>query len=77
MECLLPVTEAILAARSPPSYRNILELDRKIRLFDIPMSSSSRDSEDPASSMQSFIRSHYSALSMLPQSILTLFGAEV
>jgi hypothetical protein len=40
-----------------------MELDRKIRLFNIP-SPSSRDPDRTSASMQSFVREHYKELSM-------------
>jgi len=62
MECLLPVTEATLAS-NPPTYRTILELDRKIRAFHIPLSLP--PNLDCSSAMQYFVRSHYSALTLM------------
>jgi hypothetical protein len=71
----MPVTEAILAS-NPPTYRTIMELDRKIRAFAIPISTSPQDPDRTSTSMQSFVRSHYSELSASSQHF-DLFGAEL
>ncbi|KIM79207.1 hypothetical protein PILCRDRAFT_74553 [Piloderma croceum F 1598] len=61
MECLFPVTEAMLAS-NPPTYQNVLELDRRIRAFNIPLSS---PLDSASSEMQHFVRSHFSALTLM------------
>jgi hypothetical protein len=70
----MPVTEAILAS-NPPSYRTIMELDQKIRAFDIP-SSSPLDPQRPSTSMQAFVRSHYSELSTSSRRASTSVGTD-
>lgn len=60
LECLLPVAKAVLASH-PPTYRTILDLDRKIRNFHIPVED--QGGAGGESSMQVFVRSHYSELS--------------
>ncbi|KZP29231.1 hypothetical protein FIBSPDRAFT_727667 [Athelia psychrophila] len=63
LECLLPVAKVVLASH-PPTYRVVLDLDRKIRGFHIPV-----EEEGPSAggegSMQVFVRSHYSELTLL------------
>jgi len=72
----MPVTEAILAS-NPPSYRTIMNLDRKIRDFDIPSCSSPLDPQRPSTSMQAFVRSHYSELSTSSLRALTSVGTDL
>lgn len=65
LECLLPVAKVVLASH-PPTYRVILDLDRKIRGFHIPVEEEGPNSDGVSSegSMQVFVRSHYSELGM-------------
>lgn len=77
LECLLPVAEATMAS-NPPTYRSILELDEKIRSFDVPISSvPGQDAAKPSSSMQRFVREHYRELSMSPTVLLVSLFANV
>ncbi|KAH7928331.1 hypothetical protein BV22DRAFT_1005131 [Leucogyrophana mollusca] len=64
LECLAPVVEVTQAVK-PPSYQAILELDRKIRDFAVPMSHDGSNFERMSREMQSFVRSHYRELTLL------------
>ena len=60
---MLPVAEATLAV-NPPTYRSILELDERIRKFDVPIPPLPPGAtQQPASTMQRFVREHYRELS--------------
>ncbi|KII91821.1 hypothetical protein PLICRDRAFT_38677 [Plicaturopsis crispa FD-325 SS-3] len=63
-ECLFPVVKAILTAK-PPSYRVVMEIDRKIREFAATSSYAIPVSGNTPTMMLSFIRSHYEELIML------------
>ncbi|KIK68330.1 hypothetical protein GYMLUDRAFT_214882 [Collybiopsis luxurians FD-317 M1] len=63
LNCLLPVVETTLAAKSP-SYESVLELDAKIRQAVSPPDSDPLD-ERTAISMRTFVRSHYQQLMLL------------
>ncbi|KAJ7747903.1 hypothetical protein DFH07DRAFT_747477 [Mycena maculata] len=62
-ECLLPIVRATLAVK-PPSYDQVLHLDRKIRSFAQPETNPDVD-ERTALSMNNFVRSHYPDLMLL------------
>ncbi|KAF7974586.1 hypothetical protein HWV62_11856 [Athelia sp. TMB] len=62
LECLLPVAKAVLASQ-PPTYRTILDLDKRIREFHIPVKD--QGGAGGENSMQVFVRSHYSELTLL------------
>ena len=70
IECLLPVAEATLAV-NPPTYRSILELDERIRKFDVPIPTLPPGAtQQPASTMQRFVREHYRELSTFTYQLL-------
>lgn len=59
------MAEATLAA-NPPTYRTILELDERVRKFDVPIPALPPGAtQQPASTMQRFVREHYRELSTL------------
>jgi hypothetical protein len=62
MECLVPVIEVTQAVK-PPNYQTILELDRKIREFSVPVSPDSPQSERALMEMRTFAQSRYRELS--------------
>ncbi|KAH7910916.1 hypothetical protein BJ138DRAFT_49320 [Hygrophoropsis aurantiaca] len=64
LECLAPVVEVTQAAK-PPAYQAVLELDRKIRDFAVPVSSDPTEFERMSREMQAFVRSHYRELTLL------------
>lgn len=65
----MPVAEVTLAV-NPPTYRSILELDERIRKFDVPVPPSPPGAtQQPASTMQRFVREHYRELSMCTYSL--------
>jgi hypothetical protein len=65
VDCLLPLVEATLAAKSP-SYETVLELDTKIRqAVNPPTPDSDPSDERTAISMRTFVRSHYQHLMLL------------
>ncbi|KAF5392896.1 hypothetical protein D9757_000804 [Collybiopsis confluens] len=63
--CLLPLVETTLAAKSP-SYESVLELDAKIRQSVAPPTpDNDPQDERTAISMRTFVRSHYQQLMLL------------
>lgn len=62
VECLAPVVEATQAAKSP-SYQTILDLDRKIREFTVPVSTDATDADGVPTGMRYFAQSYYRELS--------------
>ncbi|EGO01060.1 hypothetical protein SERLA73DRAFT_51188 [Serpula lacrymans var. lacrymans S7.3] len=64
VECLAPVVQVTQAVK-PPSYQSILELDRKIREFDVPRSQNTAHLEQTSKEMQAWVRSHYRELTLL------------
>ncbi|GJE86308.1 Zn(II)2Cys6 transcription factor [Phanerochaete sordida] len=63
-ELMLPVMKLVLSAKSP-SYRDVWELDAKIRAYKFPDEHASMDSPSLALSMSWFVRSHYRELILL------------
>ncbi|KAG1802065.1 uncharacterized protein HD556DRAFT_1228651 [Suillus plorans] len=64
MECLAPVVEATQAVR-PPNYQTILELDRKIREFSIPVSANSTQPDSVPIEMVAFVLTSYRDLTLM------------
>ncbi|KAG1737479.1 uncharacterized protein EDB91DRAFT_1055029 [Suillus paluster] len=64
MECLAPVIEATQAA-IPPNYQTILELDRKIREFPVPVSNDATDFDRVPVEMRSFAQARYKELTLM------------
>lgn len=64
MECLVPVIEVTQAVK-PPNYQTILELDRKIREFSVPVSPDSPQSERALMEMRTFAQSRYRELTLM------------
>ncbi|KAG6808486.1 hypothetical protein H0H92_003983 [Tricholoma furcatifolium] len=65
-QCLIPLVKTTLAV-NPPSYQAITDLDRKIRTFVRTKDNDESDSSNPrtATSMASFVRTHYQALLLM------------
>jgi hypothetical protein len=61
-ECLAPIIEATQAVK-PPNYQTVLELDRKIREFSVPVLPESSYSDHATMERRSFGRSGYKELS--------------
>lgn len=55
---LIPVMKIAMSAK-PPSYREVIELDRRIRSFKLPATPHTVDSPSTAASLMCFVRSHY------------------
>ncbi|KAG1776453.1 hypothetical protein EV702DRAFT_971295 [Suillus placidus] len=64
MECLAPVIEVVQAVK-PPNYQTILELDRKIREFSMPVRPDSTHFDYAPGRMRFFGRSCYKELTLL------------
>ncbi|KAG0698323.1 hypothetical protein DFH29DRAFT_941690 [Suillus ampliporus] len=64
MECLAPVIE-VTQAVIPPSYQTILELDRKIREFPVPVSEDASNFDRVPTEMRSFAQSRYKELTLM------------
>lgn len=64
MECLAPVIEVAQAAK-PPNYQTILELDRKIREFPMPVFPDPTHFDHAPRGMRNFGRSCYKELTLL------------
>lgn len=62
MECLAPVVEATQAVK-PPNYQTVLELDRKIREFSMPVSADSIQPDRVPVEMVAFVLTCYRDLS--------------
>ncbi|KAG1767817.1 hypothetical protein EDD22DRAFT_772804 [Suillus occidentalis] len=63
-ECLAPIIEATQAVK-PPTYQTVLELDRKIREFCVPVLPESNFSDHETMERRSFGRSGYKELTLL------------
>ncbi|KAG6864818.1 hypothetical protein C0991_006939 [Blastosporella zonata] len=65
VECLIPIVKTTLAVK-PPSYQDIMDLDRKVRAF-VKTNDTGAFSADTrtATSMAAFARSHYQALLLM------------
>ncbi|KAG1861205.1 fungal-specific transcription factor domain-containing protein [Suillus subalutaceus] len=63
-ECLAPVVEATQAVK-PPNYQTILELDRKIREFSVPVSPHSPHSDREPTDMRTFAQSRYREFTLM------------
>lgn len=63
-ECLAPVIEATQAVK-PPNYQTILELDRKIREFSVPISPDSPHSDRTPLEMRDFAQSRYREFTLM------------
>jgi hypothetical protein len=61
-ECLAPIIEATQAVK-PPNYQKVLELDRKIREFSMPVLTDSTPYDRAPMGMRSFCPSGYKELS--------------
>jgi hypothetical protein len=61
-ECLAPIIEATQAVK-PPNYQTVLELDRKIREFSVPVLPESSYVDHATMERRSFGRSGYKELS--------------
>ncbi|KAI0696518.1 hypothetical protein BC835DRAFT_1271862 [Cytidiella melzeri] len=64
-ELLIPAMKLLVAPKQP-TYQAVLELDKKIRLFNPPSCELYLDSPSTAVSMRWFSRSHYKELSEYP-----------
>ncbi|KAG1752130.1 hypothetical protein EDB19DRAFT_1628029 [Suillus lakei] len=64
MECLAPIIEVTQAAK-PPNYQTILELDRKIREFAVPVFSNPTHFDRAPMEMRSFAQSRYRELTLM------------
>lgn len=61
-DLLIPVMRLVMSVK-PPSYRDVLELDKKIRSFKLPETTNTMDSPGIAASMVWYVRSHYMEMS--------------
>lgn len=53
----------IVMSTKPPVYRQVLELDKTIRSFKLPVVNETMDSPSTPVSMMCFVRSHYLEMS--------------
>lgn len=61
-QLLIPVMKLVMSFKSP-SYRDVLELDKKIRLYGLFDTTDTMDSLSVAASMGCWVRSHYMEIS--------------
>ncbi|KAG2136039.1 fungal-specific transcription factor domain-containing protein [Suillus clintonianus] len=64
MECLASIIELTQAAK-PPDYQTVLELDRKIREFSVPVFTDSTNFDRTPMEMRSFAQSRYRELTLM------------
>lgn len=63
-ECIIPIIKATLAVKPPP-YETILELDHKVRDFVHTAKTGQASTSRTATSMATFVRSHYQDLLLM------------
>lgn len=63
-ECLAPIIEVTQAVK-PPNYQNILDLDRKIREFSMPVFPDSPHFDRTPVEMRDFVQSRYRELTLM------------
>ncbi|KAG2159403.1 uncharacterized protein EDB93DRAFT_1075422 [Suillus bovinus] len=64
IQCLVPVIEVTQAVK-PPSYQSILELDRKIREFSVPVYPDSTHFDRVPAGMASYVQAGYKDLTLM------------